>query len=132
MRERCFAVLDAAWASGIRYFDAARSYGRAEEFLSAWLAARGIAPADVVVGSKWGYRYTADWQVAPLLLANGRLSRTAREPFPCTHVLHIAATGSGYIGRKLLLRVSESHIVVHPALQARSSSSPRSTGSARA
>ena len=63
MRERCFAVLDAAWASGIRYFDAARSYGRSEEFLAAWLSARAIAPADVVVGSKWGYRYTADWQV---------------------------------------------------------------------
>ena len=63
MRERCFSVLDAAWAGGVRYFDAARSYGRAEEFLSAWLAARDISPADVVVGSKWGYRYTADWQV---------------------------------------------------------------------
>ena len=82
MRERCFAVLDAAWASGIRYFDAARSYGRAEEFLSAWLAARGIAPADVVVGSKWGYRYTADWQVAPLLLANGRLSSYSSRAVP--------------------------------------------------
>jgi hypothetical protein len=45
-----------------RYFDAARSYGRAEEFLGGWLAARGIGPQEVVVGSKWGYVYTANWQ----------------------------------------------------------------------
>lgn len=56
-------VLDAAWAAGVRYFDAARSYGRAEAFLASWLAARGIAPGEVTVGSKWGYTYTAGWQV---------------------------------------------------------------------
>jgi aryl-alcohol dehydrogenase-like predicted oxidoreductase len=63
MRAHAHAVLDAAWRAGIRYFDAARSYGRAEEFLASWLAARAIAPADVMVGSKWGYAYTAGWQV---------------------------------------------------------------------
>src|SRR5580765_8059729 len=51
-------VLDRAFATGIRYFDAARSYGRAEQFLRAWVDSRGIRPAEVVVGSKWGYRYT--------------------------------------------------------------------------
>jgi aryl-alcohol dehydrogenase-like predicted oxidoreductase len=56
-------VLDAAYASGVRYFDAARSYGRAEDFLASWLAARRIAPGDVTVASKWGYTYTADWRV---------------------------------------------------------------------
>ncbi len=63
MRARAHAVLDAAWDAGIRYFDAARSYGRAESFLGTWLAARAIDPGDVTVGSKWGYTYTADWQV---------------------------------------------------------------------
>src|SRR5690606_15864889 len=53
------AVLDTARAGGITYFDAARSYGRAEELLGGWLAARGIAPDAVVVASKWGYTYTA-------------------------------------------------------------------------
>src|SRR3954451_14388216 len=62
LRARSFEVLDAAYAAGVRYLDAARSYGRAEEFLGAWLRDRD-AP-DVVVGSKWGYVYTADWQVA--------------------------------------------------------------------
>ncbi len=63
MEARTHAVLDAAWAGGVRYFDAARSYGRAEAFLSSWLAARGIAPRQCVIGSKWGYTYTAGWSV---------------------------------------------------------------------
>lgn len=63
MEQRAHEVLDSAWAAGIRYFDAARSYGRSEAFLSSWLQSRDIQPADVVVGSKWGYTYTANWQV---------------------------------------------------------------------
>jgi aryl-alcohol dehydrogenase-like predicted oxidoreductase len=63
MERRAHAVLDAAYASGIRYFDAARSYGLAEEFLASWLAARGLPIGSVTVGSKWGYTYTADWRV---------------------------------------------------------------------
>ncbi|MFB8758114.1 aldo/keto reductase [Streptomyces nigra] len=60
LRARTHELLDAAYAQGVRYFDAARSYGRSEEFLASWLAARPDAD-DVVVGSKWGYTYTADW-----------------------------------------------------------------------
>jgi aryl-alcohol dehydrogenase-like predicted oxidoreductase len=63
LRARAHEVLDAAYAAGVRYFDAARSYGRAEEFLGSWLAARGLGPPGVSVGSKWGYTYTADWRV---------------------------------------------------------------------
>lgn len=61
LRTRTFSMLDAAYAAGVRYVDAARSYGRAEEFLAGWLAERGHA--DVIVGSKWGYRYTGDWRL---------------------------------------------------------------------
>lgn len=64
MMARAHRILDNAYAMGVRYFDAARSYGRAEEFLGSWLRGRGLAPPDVVVGSKWGYTYTAEWQVA--------------------------------------------------------------------
>jgi aryl-alcohol dehydrogenase-like predicted oxidoreductase len=60
LRERTHELLDAAYALGVRYFDAARSYGRSEEFLADWLAAHPDA-ADVVIGSKWGYTYTANW-----------------------------------------------------------------------
>lgn len=61
MQARAHRVLDAAWEAGVRYFDAARSYGRAENFLSSWLNERGYT--DLTVSSKWGYTYTADWQV---------------------------------------------------------------------
>jgi aryl-alcohol dehydrogenase-like predicted oxidoreductase len=61
LRARSFEVLDAAYGAGVRYLDAARSYGRGEEFLGAWLRDRD--PRDVVVGSKWGYVYTADWEI---------------------------------------------------------------------
>jgi aryl-alcohol dehydrogenase-like predicted oxidoreductase len=60
MERAAHAVLDAAYAGGVRHFDAARSYGRAEQFLASWLAARD--PAGVVISSKWGYRYTAGWR----------------------------------------------------------------------
>jgi aryl-alcohol dehydrogenase-like predicted oxidoreductase len=58
---RTFSMLDAAYAAGIRYADAARSYGKAEEFLGAWLAERGHP--DMIAGSKWGYRYTGGWRL---------------------------------------------------------------------
>ena len=61
MRARTFSMLDAGYDAGIRYFDAARSYGRAEEFLGGWLADRGHP--DAVAGSKWGYRYTGGWRL---------------------------------------------------------------------
>jgi aryl-alcohol dehydrogenase-like predicted oxidoreductase len=61
LRRHSHAVLDAAYESGVRAFDAARSYGRAEEFLGQWLRSR--RPMDVTVSSKWGYVYTADWRV---------------------------------------------------------------------
>jgi aryl-alcohol dehydrogenase-like predicted oxidoreductase len=63
MRARSWAVLDAAWAAGVRYFDAARSYGRAEEFLGGWLHDRGIAPGAATIGSKWGYEYVGGWRM---------------------------------------------------------------------
>jgi aryl-alcohol dehydrogenase-like predicted oxidoreductase len=61
MRARVDELLDAAYRSGVRYFDAARSYGRAEEFLAGWLATHPVG-RDVVVGSKWGYTYVAGWR----------------------------------------------------------------------
>ncbi|WP_086818547.1 aldo/keto reductase [Allokutzneria sp. NRRL B-24872] len=60
MRLACWEVLDAAYARGVRWVDAARSYGRSEEFLAGWLADRAIT--DVTVSSKWGYAYVADWR----------------------------------------------------------------------
>lgn len=63
LRARSHELLDAAYAQGVRYLDVARSYGLAEEFLAGWLDAHPEAADEVVVGSKWGYTYTADWRV---------------------------------------------------------------------
>ncbi|MGB3182574.1 MAG: aldo/keto reductase [Cyclobacteriaceae bacterium] len=61
MMERSHGMFDIAYTAGIRYFDTARSYGEGEAFLAEWIHARGHN--DVVIGSKWGYIYTADWQI---------------------------------------------------------------------
>ncbi len=63
LRELTSNMLDAAYASGVRYIDAARSYGSAEAFLGGWLARRHDV-SDVVVGSKWGYTYVGGWDMA--------------------------------------------------------------------
>ena len=63
LERRTHEVLDAAYAAGVRYLDAARSYGRAEDFLASWLDARAVPPGAVTVGSKWGYVYTAAWHI---------------------------------------------------------------------
>jgi aryl-alcohol dehydrogenase-like predicted oxidoreductase len=63
MEQNAHRVLDAACQRGVRYFDAARSYGKAEEFLGTWLTRRGIYPEEVTVGSKWGYIYTGGWRI---------------------------------------------------------------------
>ncbi len=59
LETRAHELLDEATALGIRYVDAARSYGLAEQFLGHWLRARDAPP---FVASKWGYEYTAGWR----------------------------------------------------------------------
>ena len=48
METNAMHVFDFAYESGVRYFDAARSYGLAEQFLARWLDSS--KPDDVVVG----------------------------------------------------------------------------------
>ncbi len=64
MEAHAHAVLDAAFDAGIRYIDAARSYGRAEDFVASWLHKRKLEVGDVTVASKWGYTYTAGWSTS--------------------------------------------------------------------
>jgi aryl-alcohol dehydrogenase-like predicted oxidoreductase len=61
LRARAHDLLDHAYSIGVRYVDAARSYGDAEQFLASWLAARDVD--DVFVASKWGYAYVGDWRM---------------------------------------------------------------------
>lgn len=110
MQEHAHAVLDAAWTEGVRYFDVARSYGRGEEFLGEWLRTRGIAPAEAVVGSKWGYIYTAGWQVEaeqhevkdhslPVLRRQLEESRAFLGPHLDVYQIHSATLESGVLER---------------------------------
>jgi len=108
MERRSHQVLDAAWDHGIRYLDAARSYGRAEEFLTSWLAARRIRPGSVTVGSKWGYRYVGDWRMdaevhevkdhtAPALDAQIAESRTLLGDHLNLYQIHSAMLDTGVL-----------------------------------
>jgi len=63
LERRCHEVLTAAYAAGVRYVDAARSYGLAEAFLASWFATRTLSQGAVTVGSKWGYTYVGAWRV---------------------------------------------------------------------
>jgi len=106
LETRSHEVLDAARAVGITYFDAARSYGRAEAFLSSWLDSRGIEPGEVTVASKWGYVYTADWRIdaehhevkdlsAENLRRQAEESRALLGDHLCLYQIHSATLESG-------------------------------------
>lgn len=114
MEARTHRVLDAAWEAGIRYFDAARSYGRAEAFLSAWLTARQIPSEQVVIGSKWGYTYTADWQIEaeaheikdhslPVLQRQIQESRALLGDYLDLYQIHSATLDSGALTNEAVL-----------------------------
>ena len=63
MEHHVFNMLDLAYELGIRHFDAARSYGMAEEFLGKWLRRQRFSKNELTVSSKWGYSYTAGWRI---------------------------------------------------------------------
>ena len=114
MKAQAYAVLDAAWTAGIRYFDAARSYGRAETFLASWLSSRQIRPGEVTIGSKWGYTYTADWNVTAekhevkdhslnTLRPQVRESRDLLGPYLNLYQIHSATLESGVLDNRDVL-----------------------------
>jgi len=109
LRRRCYQVCDAAWEGGIRWFDAARSYGRAEQFLAGWLTDREVTPEQVTVSSKWGYTYTANWKVevevpevkdhsAAALARQWPETRTLLGPWLRLYQVHSATLESGILG----------------------------------
>jgi aryl-alcohol dehydrogenase-like predicted oxidoreductase len=60
LRARTHQLLEQAWQAGVRYFDAARSYGLAEKFLGEWLTPE--RRTQLTIGSKWGYTYVGEWR----------------------------------------------------------------------
>jgi aryl-alcohol dehydrogenase-like predicted oxidoreductase len=114
MEAQAHAVLDAAYEGGIRYFDVARSYGRAEPFLGSWLKKRYPSPGDVVIGSKWGYTYTAGWRVdsdvhevkehsLPNLQRQWAESRESLGPHLDLYQIHSATLESGVLENQEVL-----------------------------
>lgn len=114
MQAHAHEVLDAAWAAGVRYFDAARSYGRAEAFLGSWLMSRQIPPGAVTIGSKWGYVYTAGWQVdAPVHEVKDHSLEVLRRqygesmqylgPYLGLYQIHSATLDSGVLANRAVL-----------------------------
>ncbi len=114
MERRTHEVLDAAWQFGIRYFDAARSYGRAEQFLGTWLQARTIPLEAVTVGSKWGYTYTANWQIEadkhevkehslPVLQRQWPETQANLGPYLRLYQIHSATLESGVLDNQVVL-----------------------------
>lgn len=63
MEAHAHRVFEAAYARGLRRIDTARSYGKGEAFVRSWLDARGFAPGEVRISSKWGYRYIGGWRL---------------------------------------------------------------------
>lgn len=106
MRRRAHETLGRAWQLGVRYFDAARAYGKAEEFLASWAKGR----AGATIGSKWGYTYTAGWrteadqhEIKDHTLANLRrqypLSREVLGDSLQLYQIHSATLESGVLER---------------------------------
>jgi aryl-alcohol dehydrogenase-like predicted oxidoreductase len=58
-KKHSFSVLEAAYNSGIRYFDTAPGYGLAEELVVEWL--RTKEDRSIEIATKWGYTYTANF-----------------------------------------------------------------------
>jgi len=82
LRARAHDLLDHAYQLGIRYFDVARSYGLAEEFVASWLRRRSPLPEPVTVGSKWGYIYVGGWRLdAPVHEVKDHSLKTLRSQY---------------------------------------------------
>ena len=106
MRSQAHRVLDRAWELGVRYYDAARSYGKSEEFLATWPR----LPQGGTLGSKWGYTYTADWRTdaekhevkdhtLPNLQRQYRISRDLLGGALGLYQIHSATLESGVLDR---------------------------------
>ena len=114
MRDHAHRMLDLAWACGVRHLDAARSYGRAEEFLGSWLRRHPGRREQVTVGSKWGYTYVAGWQVdaerheikdhsVQTLVRQWEESLEALGGAPAVYVIHSVTPDSPALGDERLL-----------------------------
>ncbi len=115
MEKQAHALLDRAWDLGIRYFDMARSYGLAEKFMSSWLDKKQPSKNDLIIASKWGYVYTADWKIEAEnheikyhtidnYLDQIKLTRELLGDYLTTYQIHSATLESGVLDNKEVLQ----------------------------
>lgn len=108
MEQNTYKMLEYAHSLGLRYFDAAQSYGRSEKFLGNWLSTTNVAIKDVFIGSKWGYTYVANWQVQAthheikehsieVLKRQWKFSSSTLEPNLKLYQIHSATIQSGVL-----------------------------------
>ena len=68
MRDNAYRVLDRLFQltgpGSVPWIDCARSYGLSEQFVGDYLRKNSISKDQVLVSSKWGYTYVADFQVS--------------------------------------------------------------------
>jgi len=111
LEEHVHSMLNAAWDSGIRYFDTARSYGLGEDFLGSWLNTKSFQKEQVAIGSKWGYTYTANWQVKaekhevkdhtlPVFLRQWKETQSNLGEYLGLYHIHSATLESGILDRE--------------------------------
>lgn len=114
LQDRTHHLLDLAPDRGITYVDAARSYGRAEEFLATWLRSRELDPGAVTVGSKWGYAYVGAWRLdatthetkdhsVDALRAQWEESRRILGPHLALYQIHSATFDTGVLRDRAVL-----------------------------
>jgi aryl-alcohol dehydrogenase-like predicted oxidoreductase len=114
MRARTWQMLDAAWGAGIRYIDAARSYGLAEAFLGSWLAAHPERRDMLTISSKWGYEYVGKWRpdaevherkehTRAMLARQWAETTTALGAAPDVYLIHSVTPESPVLGDRQIL-----------------------------
>ena len=111
MEARAHEVLSTARALGLGYVDCARSYGLSERFVASWPELTDA----MVVGSKWGYEYTAGWRVqvdegevhevkAHTDVQLARQLRESRQLLPLSlYQIHSATEDSGVLDNEAVL-----------------------------
>lgn len=110
-RQKAFDVLDKAYDNGIRYFDTAPGYGKAEEWLLEWV--KDKINEDIEIATKWGYTYTANFdpEASQHEIKEHSLAKLNEQwiqsekllPNLTTYQIHSATFETGVLNNKLIL-----------------------------
>ena len=110
-REQGKAVLEAAYQTGIRYFDTAPGYGMAEKLVLDWVLEK--QDESIEIATKWGYTYVANFNMdaAEHEIKEHSLSKLNEQwavsekllPYLSTYQIHSATFDTGVLDNKSVL-----------------------------